>query len=99
MYVTIYGTEERNSVGTTDSTSKKKKSAGMLEGVFLFIKHNYVKGIFAISCLFMVEVTIIDFTMKMLFIGSSFFRIVECFSKYFEFRFELKAASCLLFMF
>lgn len=66
MYVTIYGTEERNSVGTTDSTSKKKKSAGMLEGVFLFIKHNYVKGIFAISCLFMVEVTIIDFTMKML---------------------------------
>jgi AAA family ATP:ADP antiporter len=32
----------------------------------LFWKYNYVKGIFAISCLFMVEVTIVDFTMKML---------------------------------
>merc|ERR1719296_358628 len=30
------------------------------------MKHNYVKGIFAISCLFMVEVTIVDYTMKVL---------------------------------
>ena len=38
----------------------------MLEGLHLFVKHNYVKGIFAISCLFMVEVTIVDYTMKVL---------------------------------
>lgn len=45
---------------------KKKEKAGILEGLWLFAKYNYVKGIFAISCLFMVEVTIVDFTMKML---------------------------------
>mmetsp|Transcript_21892 Transcript_21892/g.28338 ORF Transcript_21892/g.28338 Transcript_21892/m.28338 type:complete len:636 (+) Transcript_21892:232-2139(+) len=64
MYVSFYGAEERNVA--TGEAPKKKKSAGVLEGVHLFIKHNYVKGIFAISCLFMVEVTIIDYTMKML---------------------------------
>uniref|UniRef100_A0A7S2YJ84 ADP,ATP carrier protein n=1 Tax=Entomoneis paludosa TaxID=265537 RepID=A0A7S2YJ84_9STRA len=65
MYVSIYGTAERN-VATGGEAPKKKESAGVLEGVYLFIQHNYVKGIFAISCLFMVEVTIIDFTMKVL---------------------------------
>ena len=64
MYVSIYGSSERNAAGA--DAPKKKQSAGVLEGVFLFIKHNYVKGIFAISCLFMVEVTIVDFTMKVL---------------------------------
>jgi len=44
----------------------KKERAGILEGLSLFWKYNYVKGIFAISCLFMVEVTIIDFTLKVL---------------------------------
>lgn len=43
-----------------------KEKAGILEGLYLFWEHNYVKGIFAISCLFMVEVTIVDFTLKML---------------------------------
>ncbi|MGK3746706.1 MAG: AAA family ATP:ADP antiporter [Bacillariaceae sp.] len=45
---------------------KKKERAGILEGLVLFWKYNYVKGIFAISCLFMVEVTIVDFTLKVL---------------------------------
>lgn len=45
---------------------KKKERAGILEGLVLFWEYNYVKGIFAISCLFMVEVTIVDFTLKML---------------------------------
>jgi AAA family ATP:ADP antiporter len=43
-----------------------KEKAGILEGLYLFWEHNYVKGIFAISCLFMVEVTIVDFTLKVL---------------------------------
>ncbi|KAL3909071.1 MAG: hypothetical protein SGILL_008236 [Bacillariaceae sp.] len=52
---------------TTDTPPKKKKDrAGILEGLVLFWEYNYVKGIFAISCLFMVEVTIVDFTLKML---------------------------------
>ncbi len=69
-YVTIYGTNETKSDGTdvapAPKDNKKKKKAGVLEGIHLFIKHNYVKGIFAISCLFMVEVTIVDYTMKVL---------------------------------
>lgn len=49
---------------------KKKKKLGMMEGIVeglvLFYRYNYVKGIFAISCLFMVAVTIVDFTLKVL---------------------------------
>merc|ERR1719276_219571 len=70
MYVSIYGTNETNTDGTDvqvpKDKKKKKKGAGVLEGLHLFIKHHYVKGIFAISCLFMVEVTIVDYTMKVL---------------------------------
>jgi len=62
MYIRIYGVQE----GTPAVASKKKKQAGVLEGLKLFWEFNYVKGIFAISCLFMVEVTIVDYTMKML---------------------------------
>ena len=62
IYISIYGTADRN--GSTKP--QKKAKAGMFEGLKLFWEYNYVKGIFAISCLFMVEVTIIDFTMKML---------------------------------
>ena len=40
--------------------------AGMTEGLVLFWKYHYVKGIFALSCLFMVEVTILDYSMKVL---------------------------------
>lgn len=61
-YIRIYGTAERNA----SAKPPKKEKAGMFEGLKLFWEYNYVKGIFAISCLFMVEVTIIDFTMKML---------------------------------
>jgi len=64
IYINTYGTEEsRNSSSTP---TKKKQGAGVMEGLHLFVKHNYVKGIFAISCLFMVEVTIVDYTMKVL---------------------------------
>jgi len=75
-YVRIYGTADLRAKAeedaraaqqdATDAPKKKKKKAGILEGLQLFWKYNYVKGIFAISCLFMVEVTIVDFTMKML---------------------------------
>jgi len=47
-------------------SGKKKESPGVMEGFYLFLKYNYIKGIFAISCLFMVEVTILDYTMKVL---------------------------------
>jgi len=42
---------------------KEKKEEGILEGFYLFWEHNYVKGIFAISSFFMVQVTVIDYMM------------------------------------
>ena len=66
MYVHTYGTQDRSGAAPTAPSKTKKSKAGILEGLQLFWDHNYVKGIFAISCLFMVEVTIIDFTMKIL---------------------------------
>jgi len=78
FYVQTYGTSESRELAkkekmTKDGTDKvetppkkKKERAGILEGLVLFWKYNYVKGIFAISCLFMVEVTIVDFTLKIL---------------------------------
>ena len=68
LYISTYGATERNA---TTAKPKKKQGAGVLEGLHLFQKHNYVKGNFAISCLFIVEVTIVDFTMTLL--GQEFF--------------------------
>ena len=68
-YVKNYGTAEQREMekqGPNAPPQKKKERAGILEGLKLFWEHNYVKGIFAISCLFMVEVTIVDFTLKVL---------------------------------
>ena len=60
-YVKMFGVaedkKEKEVVEKKEEDPKKKNKAGILEGVHLFMEHNYVKGIFAISCLFMVEVT------------------------------------------
>jgi len=68
MYISIYGTQDRTGKEplATGAPTKKKQKAGVLEGLTLFWKFNYIKGIFAISCLFMIEVTIVDYTMKVL---------------------------------
>jgi AAA family ATP:ADP antiporter len=75
LFVQTYGTNElrekaavakEEAEAPTGPPKKKKERAGILEGLRLFWKYNYVKGIFAISCLFMVEVTIVDFTLKVL---------------------------------
>ena len=77
MYIHIYGTEMHDyrtpydkaaylAAGPVVKKPERKNKAGVLEGLVLFWKYNYIKGIFAISCLFMVEVTIVDFTMKVL---------------------------------
>jgi len=71
VYIANYGVEPyvdpEKDVEVEDTQAKgPKKNAGVMEGLYLFIEHNYIKGIFAISCLFMVEVTIVDYTMKVL---------------------------------
>jgi AAA family ATP:ADP antiporter len=69
MYIQNYGSREADALreeAASGAPKKAKPKAGILEGLQLFWNYNYVKGIFAISCLFMVEVTIVDFTMKVL---------------------------------
>ena len=71
IYISNFGVQEEPKVVEDTEDPKKgnkkiKQKAGILEGLQLFAKHNYVKGIFAISCLFMVEITIIDYTLKVL---------------------------------
>ena len=36
----------------------------MLEGLWLVGKYSYVQGITAVTCIFMIEVTILDYAMK-----------------------------------
>ena len=48
------------------NTEKSGKEEGILEGFYLLYEHDYVKGIFVISSLFMVQVTVIDYMMKVL---------------------------------
>ncbi|CAM9492176.1 unnamed protein product [Pylaiella littoralis] len=64
MVVMVWGYVRK--FGVEPSLGNTKKGAGVLEGFQLFIEHDYIKGIFAMSCLFMVEVTILDYTMKKL---------------------------------
>lgn len=75
FYVKMFGAPAENkdeaaakSGGDSGSSSKKAsgKEEGILEGFYLFYEHDYVKGIFAISSLFMVQVTVIDYMMKVL---------------------------------
>ena len=67
--------EEKNVevVGKKEDDKKSKPKAGILEGIHLFMKHNYVKGIFAISCLFMVEVTIVVSVVHVICVTSCLF--------------------------
>uniref|UniRef100_A0A7S3NPK7 ADP,ATP carrier protein n=1 Tax=Aureoumbra lagunensis TaxID=44058 RepID=A0A7S3NPK7_9STRA len=70
MVISIWGYTLRfggkSSSESIPNKNKNKSKAGMTEGLILFWKYHYVKGIFALSCLFMVEVTILDYSMKVL---------------------------------
>jgi len=43
---------------------QQQQKPGICEGFRLFVVHSYVRGIFAISSLFIVELAIVDYTMK-----------------------------------
>lgn len=61
QYFGVPDTEEKSS-----SSKDNKKKGGMMEGFHLFYEHDYVKGIFAVSSLYMVQVTVVDYMMKVL---------------------------------
>lgn len=64
LYIKRFGTGEEE----VDEKASKKKGdeGGVAEGFYLFYNHDYVKGIFAISSFSMVQVTVIDYMMKVL---------------------------------
>ena len=55
---------------------------GVLEGFYLFMKYDYVKGIFAISSFSMVQVTIIDYMMKVRYTLSALHYIMTQYTLY-----------------
>lgn len=65
MYVQRFGAPvEKKADGA--AVEKKKDEGGVLEGFYLFYEHDFVKGIFAVSSLFMVQFTVFDYMMKVL---------------------------------
>jgi hypothetical protein len=73
LYVQRFGTDKQAAeaaeaaslkAGNAPTKPPKKEKAGMLEGLWIVGKYTYVQGITAVSCIFMVEVTIIDYAMK-----------------------------------
>lgn len=66
-YIKQFGTTV---TGEDESEEPKKKSSGkdegVMEGFYLFYEHDYVKGIFVVSSLYMVQVTVIDYMLKVL---------------------------------
>jgi ATP:ADP antiporter, AAA family len=65
MYIQRFGPPvEKSADGAV--ADKKKDKGGVLEGFYLFYEHDFVKGIFAVSSLFMVQFTVFDYMMKVL---------------------------------
>jgi len=64
FYVYVYGGGEDGSAKEKDG--KPKKKAGVLEGLWLIMQHHYIAGMFVISSFFMIQITIVDYTMKVL---------------------------------
>lgn len=62
FYVQRFGVREE----PVSSAKGGGKEGGVMEGFHLFYKHDYVKGIFAISSLFMIQVTVFDYMMKLM---------------------------------
>ena len=66
-YMKRFGPKIDDETGSSIDPKKSGKSEeGVLEGFYLFWEHDYVKGIFAVSSLYMIQVTVIDYMMKVL---------------------------------
>jgi AAA family ATP:ADP antiporter len=67
MVIAMFFYVQKFGVNENDDTSKDSKSeGGIMEGFVLFYKHDYVKGIFCVSSLFMIQFTVFDYMMKVL---------------------------------
>jgi len=69
MYVQEYGVHKEDAAKAAGGDAKKgpaKKKPGMMEGLYIFAKYGYIRGIFVISCVYYVQETVLDFTLKSL---------------------------------
>jgi AAA family ATP:ADP antiporter len=66
FYVEKFGVPGEAEDKKKAASGKSAEGEGILEGFYLFWEHDYVKGIFAVSSLYMVQVTVIDYMMKVL---------------------------------
>jgi AAA family ATP:ADP antiporter len=67
FYIDKFGAPDDEKQSSDSSKSKDKgKEEGIMEGFYLFYEHDYVKGIFVVSSVYMVQVTIVDYMMKVL---------------------------------
>ena len=55
-----------NNSSNSNKAKPIKKSGGIIEGFKLFFQFYYVQGLFAVSSLYMVQLTIVDYTLKVL---------------------------------
>jgi len=51
---------------TSAQAKAKKDGAGIMGGFVLLMEHDYAKGLFAVSSLYMVQLTVIDYQLKVL---------------------------------
>lgn len=67
LYMKKFGSHFEDEIKHVKKDNKKNSDGeGIMEGFYLFWEHDFVKGIFAISAISMVQVTILDYTMKVL---------------------------------
>ena len=65
IYISKYGIAAVETASAADQKGSSK-GAGVMEGLQLMWHHNYVKGIFAVSCLYLIQVAMLDYMMKLL---------------------------------
>lgn len=61
MYVLRFGPPHED-----EASGKKTKKEGVMEGFYLFYEHDFIKGIFCVTSLFMIQFTVFDYMMKVL---------------------------------
>jgi len=66
FYIDKFGAPADEDENKRKDPKKSGKEEGIMEGFYLFWEHDYVKGIFAISSFYMVQITIVDYMMKVL---------------------------------
>jgi ATP:ADP antiporter, AAA family len=64
LYVERFGPPKEDEKSA--AAGKTKKEGGVLEGFYLFYEHDYIKGIFCVTSLFMIQFTVFDYMMKVL---------------------------------